>query len=141
MQVPTDIAVPSDHPFPLLQTANIPSRTVLLDTEDMAVLTISNEGIICQCNQAASTLLKGIPSQVIWQNISTVLPQLKDVRLIINEAVNPHLRFLSRIGHHFDVVDLYGIRFTGKLYFNDIEELGCRCLRLIIRPLSQGILP
>ena len=52
---------------------------------------------------------------------STVLPQLKNVALIINEGVKPNLRFLSCIGRHFELVGVSGWRSTGQLYFNDVE--------------------
>ncbi|MDP3678079.1 MAG: hypothetical protein Q8R23_03160 [Methylotenera sp.] len=107
--------------------------------DDMAVLTISNDGVICQCNEAAGKLLDCIPSRIVWQNISAILPQLKNVQLIQEEIINPNLRFLSRIGHHFEVISVGGVRFYGKLYFNHTQDFGGHCLRLIIKPVNLAV--
>ncbi len=109
------------------------------ESDDMSVLTIDSDGMICHCNRLADILLNCIPSSIVWQNISTVLPQLKDVALIQAERINPNLRLLSRIGNYFEVFGMNGRRFTSKLYFNDVEDFGRYCLRLIIRPVLPEV--
>jgi len=104
------------------------------EEDDMAVLVIDNDGMICHCNRVAGLLLNSIPRRITWLNISTILPQLKNVELVKKGTINPDLRFLSRIGHQFDVVAMNDRRFASKLYFNEVEYFGRHCLRLIMRP-------
>ena len=44
--------------------------------EITAVITLYDNGTICECNQAAGELLGCPPSKLTWQHISTFLPQL-----------------------------------------------------------------
>lgn len=102
-----------------------------------AVLTVQTNGRISDCNQSASDLLSCDDSSPIWQHISTFFPQLANVALLVDEKINPNLRFLSRIGYNFEVIASNGMRFASKLFFVDIEHLGEHYLRLIIRPISD----
>lgn len=103
----------------------------------MAVLTLYDNGMICDCNRAAGELLDCTPNKLTWQHISIFLPQLADIALVKGERINPYLRFLSRVGHRFGVVGMSSMRFAGALFFNDVEDFGRHCLRVIIRPAIQ----
>jgi len=112
-------------------SANLPDSH---EGDGMAELIINNGGMICHCNQEAGVLLNSIPRRINWLNISTILPQLKNVELVKKGTINPDLRFLSRIGHQFEVVAMNDRSFASKLYFNEVEYFGRHCLRLIMRP-------
>ncbi|MDO9051448.1 MAG: hypothetical protein Q8J59_04180 [Methylotenera sp.] len=103
--------------------------------EDLAFITLDDDGLICEYNKAAAILLDGAPNNLTWQPISKFLPWLKETPLMLGKSVNPTLRFLSRIGYSFEVIGVGGIHFACVLFFNEIESLGRRHLRLIFRPI------
>lgn len=105
--------------------------------DGIAILSVQANGTISGCNQSASELLSCDASSLTWQHVSTFFPQLTETALLVDEKINPNLRFLSRIGYHFEVVAMNGMRFASKLFFVDIDHLGEHYLRLIIRPISQ----
>ncbi len=102
--------------------------------DNIAVLTLNDKGMIRECNQAVGTLFGCRPSNLIWQHISVLLPQLAETPLITGGTINPRLRFLSRIGHPFEVVRMDGARVASELFFNTTENRGRKQLRVIISP-------
>jgi hypothetical protein len=107
--------------------------------DDFAVLTLFDDGVIRDCNMACTKLLCCDSNNLIWQHISMFLPQLGDVELVDGERINPTLRFLSRIGHHFEVIASDGNRFLSAVFFNDVQDFGRHCLRIILKPVSQPL--
>ncbi len=108
-----------------------------IDTvNNLAEITLYDNGIIKSCSQAGAELLGCTVNALLLRHVSKVLPQLAEVALIKGDRVNPYLRFLSRVGHHFEVVGISGSHFFSALFFNDIEELGRHCMRIIFRPVS-----
>jgi PAS domain-containing protein len=104
--------------------------------EDMtAVLTLTDKGMIRECNDAVGRLFGCDPSQLIWQHVSAFLPQLAEIMLLQGEQINPRLSFLSRIGHHFEAIGPAGASFVSELFFHIVENPGRRHLRVIIRPV------
>lgn len=101
-----------------------------------AVLLLSDTGTIFECNDDAGILLDCIPSRLTWQHISTILPQLAEIPLMLDGKLNPHLRLLSRIGYNFEVVGMTGARFAGVVFFNNVESFDGHFLRIILRPVS-----
>lgn len=106
--------------------------------DDIAAITIDTGGKILECNKTASRLLEYDFNKKSWPHISKFIPQLAEMTLLTGESINPKLRFLSRIGHHFDVIAMNGLRFASKLYFIDIDRFGEHNLRLIIVPTPQN---
>lgn len=114
------------------------SNAFLCQSEQQtAVLMLYDNGTIRECNQAAAELLDCVPSKLTWQHISTIMPQLGETTLMQGERIDPNLRFLSHIGYGFEVVGLSGVHFFCTLFFNEVENFGRHCLRLIIRPILQ----
>jgi hypothetical protein len=103
--------------------------------DPFAVLMICDNGIIFECNNAAGDLLDCAPSKLTWQHINTILPQLADMSLMRGDKLNPHLRFLSRLGYTFETIGLTGAHFVSVVFFNEIETLGRHFLRIILRPV------
>ncbi len=116
---------------------DIASACLCRSEEETAVLTLYDNGTIRECNQAAAELLDCLPSKLTWQHISTIMPQLAETTLMQGEKINPNLRFLSHIGYGFEVIGLSGVHFACALFFNEVENFGRHCLRLIIRPILQ----
>lgn len=128
--------------FPKLEVASVASYSftsgsICRSEEKTAVLTLYDNGTIRECNKAAAELLDCTPSHLTWQHISTVLPQLAETSLMQGKSINPNLRFLSHIGYSFEMIGLSGVHFSCAIFFNEVENFGRHCLRLIIRPIEQ----
>lgn len=104
---------------------------------EFAVLILSEDGIIRDCNKAGANLLGGWPKNLPKLHISRLLPKLTEIDLLKGERANPYLRFLSRIGHHFEVVSMSGVHFAGKLFFSDVEDCGSHRMIIMIHPVHQ----
>lgn len=104
---------------------------------DKLILTLHYNGMITDCNKAGGRLLGCLPSELIWQHISRLLPQLKNISLTQGQDLNPYLRFLSRVGYKFEVIGSKGVHMVCKVFFCEIGSMGHRFLRVIICPLTQ----
>jgi hypothetical protein len=113
------------------------ARQSVPDDEDRLELTLYYNGMITECNKAGGRLLDCLPSELVWQHISRLLPQLKNIALMQGQNLNPYLRFLSRVGYKFEVIGLKGAHLIGKAFFCEIGSMDHRFLRVIICPLSQ----
>lgn len=114
-----------------------PHACICHSEEVTAVLTLDDNGRICDCNPAAAQLLDCSPGKVAWKHISTIVPQFAETALVQGGIINPNLRFLSHIGYQFDLVGLSGVHIACALFFNEVEDFGRHCLRLIIRPVES----
>ncbi|MDV6342953.1 PAS domain-containing protein [Nitrosomonas sp. Is37] len=103
-----------------------------------AVLILSDDGLIRDCNEAGAKLLGCSPKNLPKLHISKLLPKLAKIELLKGERINPYLRLLSRIGHHFEVVSMSGVHFAGKLFFSDVKNHGLHRLIVMIYPIYQG---
>jgi predicted glutamine amidotransferase len=119
--------------------AEINSGFLCQSEQQTAELMLYHNGTIRECTQAAAELLDCSPSKLIWQHISTIMPQLGETTLMQGERVSPNLRFLSHIGYGFEVIGVNGVHFSCALFFNEVENFGRHCLRLIIRPITQDL--
>lgn len=106
-----------------------------------AVLLLDDNGRICDCNLAAAKLLNCSPGKLAWKHISAIVPQFAETALLQGGMINPNLRFLSHIGYQFDLVGLSGVHIACSLFFNEVEDFGRHCLRLIIRPADSDLVP
>lgn len=102
--------------------------------EGMIVLMLNENGLILNCNEAATKRLNGTTSQLLWQPVSKFLPHLTGIALMLNGDVNPRLRFLSRIGHLFALRSLGGESFLSRIFLNEVGISGKRNLCLVIFP-------
>ncbi len=118
-------------------TTSAANACICHSEEITAVLTLYDNGTICECNKAAGELLDCAPSKLTWRHISTFLPQLAETALMQGEKINPNLRFLSHIGYSFEMIGFSGAHFACAVFFNEVESFGRHCLRLIIRPILQ----
>ncbi len=122
-----------------IANAQINSGFLCQSEQQTAELMLYFNGTIRECNQAAAALLDCAPSKLIWQHISTIMPQLGETTLMQGDRVNPNLRFLSHIGYGFEVIGLNGVHFACALFFNEVENFGRHCLRLILRPIAEDL--
>jgi len=130
-QVSAETSVINDH-----TEGCIDSKTDFSEKE-AAVLTFYDNGMIRDCNQAAGELLDCSTSELTGQPISRLFPELAKIMLVHGKRASSCLRFLSRIGHRFDVVNMSGKHIESELFFNDMEYLGRHYLRTIINPTRK----
>ncbi len=105
--------------------------------KEAAALTFYDNGMIRTCNSEVTDLLNCLRSELTGQHITRLLPQLKEIKLIKNNKLNPYLHFLSHIGQPFEVTNMDGSHFMSELFFIDMEHLGKHYVRMIIRPVTQ----
>lgn len=110
---------------------------VTADGDEFAVLILSADGMISDCNKAGEGLLGDVPKNLPKLHISKLLPKLAKIDLLKEKRANPYLRFLSRIGHPFEVVSMTGKRFAGRLFFSDVENCGLHQMIVMIHPIYQ----
>jgi len=104
--------------------------------EDVAALTLDDHGVIYDCNHAGEALFKYRRCELVCRPVSVLLPQLAELQLITSGHLNPYLRFLSRIGHHFHAVTQDGERFRSKLFLNLVDSPERGYLSLMVRPVE-----
>lgn len=105
----------------------------------MAELMLFENGMILDCNKASGDLLGCDPEKLKWQPIARLLPQLANMPLVMDEKVNPYLRFLFIAGHRYEVTATNGKQFACELYFSMVEDFGRRCLKITMRPIKQAV--
>ncbi|MGB4813348.1 MAG: hypothetical protein WBP13_12825 [Methylophilaceae bacterium] len=120
-----------------IRPTHIQHDEVSHSTLEMAVLTLDENGTICECSTAAD-LLGGSHSKIVWQHVSKIVPQFAETALVSGGIINPNLKFLSHIGYQFELVGFSGLHIGCALFFNQVENFGRHSLRMIIRPASQG---
>jgi hypothetical protein len=108
------------------------------DKAAIAELKLLENGMILDCNKASAELLGCVPDKLKWQKVDRLLPQLTGVPLLLDENINPYLRFLSTIGHRFEVIGMNDRRFACELFFSMAETVGKSYLKLVMRPVQQG---
>lgn len=106
--------------------------------EKLAMLTLDDRGMVCDCNSSGEALFKCRRSELVWRHISLVLPQLEELALMQDGQINPRLRFLCRIGRRFQAVARDGERFASELFLNLLDNKGHCRLSLIVRPAQEA---
>lgn len=102
-----------------------------------AVFMLDANGLIRHCNKAAGLLMGCASSALVWQHVSRIVPQLTENALMQDGHINPRLRFLSRVGHHFQLATPGEKRESGRIFLNDLESAGRHTVRLIVYPDGQ----
>ncbi|MGY6274514.1 hypothetical protein [Methylomonas sp. MgM2] len=102
----------------------------------MAILILDESGYIKHCNKTSALLLDWQRTYLLSRHVSDIFPQLAKTSLFENMHVNSKIRFLSRVGHHFDAHGQHGERFKCELFFNHKAYAGADYLQLIVHPLK-----
>ena len=104
----------------------------------LAELMLLENGMILDCNKAGGELLGSDPEKLKWQPVARLLPQLANMPLVMDEKVNPYLRFLTIAGHRYEVTAMNGKQFACELFFSMVEDVGRHCLKITMRPIKYA---
>jgi hypothetical protein len=99
-------------------------------------LTLNEQGMICGCNISTGDLFGYRRDALAWGHISKLMPELASIKLMHGGHINPRLRFLSHIGHRFQLLSLGGKLFDVKFFIREIESQGRRYLSAMIFPFD-----
>ncbi len=114
------------------------SAGLLAVRDELAALILDERGMICDCSKAGERLFGYLRTDLVWQHISKLLPQLSDISLVSNGQINPRLGFLSHCGRLFQAKNQRGDIFYSALHFVYLNCRGKRTIRLILRPSDNA---
>lgn len=101
---------------------------------DAPALSLGGRGLIQDCNKALLMLFGFRRSDLVWQPVAKLFPQLADVQLIQAGQVNPMLNYLCRCGQLYQSQNRHGGVFSCNLSIVQLEFKGRRSFRMIVRP-------
>lgn len=99
-------------------------------------LKLNEQGMICGCDIPTGDLFGYRHDALAWGHISKLMPELASIKLMHDGRINPRLRFLSHIGHRFQLLSLGGKLFDVKFFIRGIESHGRRYLSAMIFPFN-----
>jgi hypothetical protein len=112
-----------------------------IEPQDPPSLALDERGMIQDCSKSFENLFGFQRSDLVWQHVSRLLPQLTGIELIQAGRLNPFLNYLCHCGHHYEAKNRQGGVFSCILSFVRVEFDGKRSLRLIINPLLPELEP
>ena len=123
---------------PALMPPNFPKQLMAPPNafDNKMELTLNEQGMICGCNIPTGDLFGYRRGQSAWGHISELVPELASIKLMREGRINPRLRFLSHIGHRFQLLSLGGKLFDVKFFIREIESQGRRYLSAMIFPFD-----
>jgi len=102
--------------------------------QEPPALTLDERGMICDCSEAAEKLFGYSLMDLVWQPVSKLLPELKEIQLVKNGRFNSQLDFLSRCGQPFLAINRLGNIFMNNLHFVLVNYAGKYTVRVILQP-------
>jgi PAS domain-containing protein len=108
------------------------------ELHEPAALSLGEQGLIQDCNKSLEKLFGFRRSELVWQHVSKLFPQLAGVEFVQSGQVNPLLKYLCRCGHLYQAQNRQGDCFSSSLSIFRLEYEGIRSLRMIVRP-SGGV--
>ena len=111
---------------------------LVADEDGFAELTLNDNGIIRDCNEAIERISGYSLEQLLWQHVSVLLPQLAGLELMRGGEINRRLRFLAHIGHCFEMSGMNGENLAVRICLNHVETKGRHFLRITIGQAIEG---
>ena len=117
----------------IISTNDFNSNGYLGSADEPASLILDERGMICDCSMAGEILFGYRRSDLVWQHVSKLFPQLSEIALVQNDQFNSRLGFLCRCGQLFQVQSRQGDIFHSALHFVHLDWRGKSIIRLILR--------
>ncbi len=100
-----------------------------VESYDPPALQLDERGIIQDCNKAFEKLFDFRRSDLIWQRISRLFPQLRDIELVQAGKINPLLNYLCHCGHPYQMQNRKGETVLSNLNIFRLENNGRNSLK------------
>jgi len=101
----------------------------------LATIDLNNDGLIQGCSLACEKMFGYPQSDLLGLHVSILLPKLDGMELVVNNAINPRLRYLSYCAVPFLARHRDGRSFAGEVFFNRLYG-GDFGFQLIVRKLG-----
>jgi hypothetical protein len=101
---------------------------------DLPALALGEHGLIQDCSKSLVRLFGFRCSDLVWQPVSKLFPQLAEVELVRAGQVNPFLNYLFRCGKLYQSCNRHGETFFSNLSIVRLDYEGRRTFRMIVRP-------
>jgi hypothetical protein len=106
----------------------------LASRQELPALSLGEQGLIKDCNKPLQMLFGFRRSDLVWQQVSKLFPQLDGVELVQAGLVNPLLNYVCRCGQLYQSQTRQGGMFLSTLSIVRLEYEGRRSFRMIVRP-------
>jgi PAS domain S-box-containing protein len=114
--------------------------TPLVEPVDLSMLVLNDHGMIQFCSQACEQVFGYLEDDLKGLHISTLLPQLENTTLVLDDRINSRLAFLCHCGIPFQAQHRDGNRFTIELFINRLSSQNVvvlmRCLDASVSSLA-----
>lgn len=101
-------------------------------------LSLDKDGMIQDCSRSAERLFGYSRSELVWQHVSCLFPQLSDVELVRDDRLNPMLNYICHCDHNFEAIDKNSEVIVCNLNFFSIDYDGTHIFRLVVRPVGDA---
>jgi hypothetical protein len=102
--------------------------------QELPTLSLGERGLIKDCNKPLQLLFGFRRSDLVWQQVSKLFPQLAGVELVQAGLVNPLINYFCRCGQLYQSQTRQGDTFLSTLSIVRLEREGRRTFRMIVRP-------
>ena len=106
-----------------------------VDPIELAMLALDDRGMIKHCSRTCEQVFGYGQDELTGRHVSTLLPQLKDTELVLEDRVNSRLAFLCHCAIPFQARRRDGNSFTSEIFIN---RLGSQSLVVLVRNLEEA---
>lgn len=104
-----------------------------LEPIGLVKVALDDKGIILGCGHTCETVFGYRQGELVGHHVSTLLPQLEGMDLVLEDRINSRIAFLCRCAIPFTVRHRDGNRFSGELFIN---RLGHQNVVMLVRSLE-----
>ena len=118
------MAIASKHPKVKNPKANShsPSDVPVVDPINLAMLALNDMGVIQHCSQTCEQVFGYRQDELAGRHVSTLLPELADTELVLEDRINSRLAFFCHCAIPFQARRRDGICFTSELFINRLSS-------------------
>ena len=98
--------------------SNIPAVVPI----DLAMLALNDMGVIQNCSQTCELVFGYRQDELAGRHVSTLLPELVDTELVLEDRINSRLAFLCHCAMPFLARRRDGNCFTSELFINRLNS-------------------
>jgi PAS domain S-box-containing protein len=102
--------------------ARFPSSIPALGSIDLAMLALNDRGVIQNCSQTCELVFGYRVDELAGRHVSTLLPELIDTELVMEDRINSRLAFLCHCAIPFKARRRDGNCFTSELFINRLNS-------------------